>query len=112
MSNNLNKVNMSLDDIINNQRRNKRNLQIVKSDRPSNFNRKNGNNDFRRRNFNRGKFFRNENDGRDNVRVFRGKDANIRTRGRMRRNDNLNRNYFRRNENFDNNRAHDNQVGI
>ncbi len=36
MSNNMNKVNMSLDDIINNQRKNKRNLQIVKSNRNGN----------------------------------------------------------------------------
>jgi hypothetical protein len=108
-------VNMSLDDIINNQRRNKRNLQIVKSTRtdpPLNYNRKNGENNFRRRNFNRRNLSRNENDDRDATRISRGRDSNMNTRIGMRRNDNFNRNSTRRYNNFDNNRDDDNKVGI
>lgn len=90
MSFNMNKVNMSLDDIINNQRQSKRSLQVVKSKRgPGRGGYQGEGNKFRRRNF--GRNDRNEN-RRDDMRQHRG-------RGRVRRTERG----FRRYNNFDNN---------
>lgn len=88
MSTNLNKVNMSLDEIINNQRRNKKDINLVKGARQGGFNQN------RRPNFKPRRNFENQEDRRNRQPQ---KGGNL--RGRVMRRGT--RHFIDRNENFD-----------
>jgi hypothetical protein len=90
MSTNLNKVNMSLDEIINNQRRNKKDINVVKGARQGGYNQN------RKPNFKPRRNFDNQDERRNRMPQITGNiRGRIAHRGRRHFND--------RNENFDRN---------